>query len=74
MTGIKIEYTCVQTDNYQGGSGMVVGGTLCSIVPEDTMIQMIKVFAENKVLKSISKSGYPTESIQINKIEFIEID
>lgn len=73
MIGIKIDYTCVHTDNYQGGSGMVVKSTMYKVLPNDTMVQMIKEFADNNISYHNDKTGYPIESFHVNKIELIDI-
>jgi len=73
MTGIKIDYTCVHTDNYQGGSGLVVKETMIKAIPEDTMIQMIQGFALNSILNQPIKTGYPLESYHVVSIEIIDI-
>ncbi len=69
---IKVKYSCVHSDNYQGGMGKVVIQEDFLRVDHDTGLYAICEHAHNFIDGLTTKENFPIENPRLISMEIIE--
>lgn len=72
MIIIKIKYSFVKVNNYQGGDGKVIIKAKYINIPDDTQISKVNEICENVIQDN--RASYRNENISLLKIEIIGVN